>query len=291
MTKRRVAIVGTGHRGAGTWGRELLASCGKWVELVGLADVNPLRLAAARAAIGSDAPAFTSLAEMLATTKPDTLIVASRDDTHDEHIVAALEAGVDVVTEKPMATRWQDGLRMVHACDQAGVRLFVVKQNRRNPTIQLLKRAVAEGRFGRIHFGSIGLGFANGFRRELARQIEPRHRGFDRQLDRLFRIQASRDPRLRRRTLPRVARDGSDHPVAMARAVDVVGWHQAAHADAAVRGRDERRAAVDLHRADESLGGVLENLLELAGIAAITTALDGHAHAITVHHAHHLVRR
>jgi UDP-N-acetyl-2-amino-2-deoxyglucuronate dehydrogenase len=55
------------------------------------------------------------------------------------------------MTEKPMATRWQDGLAMVKACDDAGVRLFVVKQNRRNSTLQLLKRAVAEGRFGRLY--------------------------------------------------------------------------------------------------------------------------------------------
>ena len=50
-----------------------------------------------------------------------------------------------------MATRWQDGLAMVRACDEAGVRLFVVKQNRRNRTLQLLKQAVEQGRFGRIY--------------------------------------------------------------------------------------------------------------------------------------------
>src|SRR3954471_2706291 len=53
--------------------------------------------------------------------------------------------------EKPMATRWQDGKAMVHACDEAGVRLFVVKQNRRNRTLQLLKKAMDLGRFGRIY--------------------------------------------------------------------------------------------------------------------------------------------
>jgi UDP-N-acetyl-2-amino-2-deoxyglucuronate dehydrogenase len=61
------------------------------------------------------------------------------------------------MTEKPMATRWQDGKRMVHACDQAGVHLFVVKQNRRNPTLQLLKRAVEKGRFGRIYMVNINV--------------------------------------------------------------------------------------------------------------------------------------
>jgi UDP-N-acetyl-2-amino-2-deoxyglucuronate dehydrogenase len=55
------------------------------------------------------------------------------------------------MTEKPMATRWHDGVRMVKACDEAGVRLFVVKQNRRNATLQLLKKAIEHDRFGKIY--------------------------------------------------------------------------------------------------------------------------------------------
>ena len=61
------------------------------------------------------------------------------------------------MTEKPMATRWQEGLDMVRACDEAGVRLFVVKQNRCNPTLQLLKSAVAAGRFGRIYMATVNV--------------------------------------------------------------------------------------------------------------------------------------
>src|SRR5687767_2465048 len=100
--KRRVALAGTGHRGAGTWGKELLANCSQWVDLVGLADKNSMRLERAREAIGTDAPIFTDPGVMLSTTKPDTLIVTTRDDTHADLIVAALEAGIDVLTEKPM---------------------------------------------------------------------------------------------------------------------------------------------------------------------------------------------
>ncbi len=61
------------------------------------------------------------------------------------------------MTEKPMATRWYDGQRMVRACDDANVRLFVVKQNRRNATLQLLKRAIEQGRFGRIFMVSLNV--------------------------------------------------------------------------------------------------------------------------------------
>jgi UDP-N-acetyl-2-amino-2-deoxyglucuronate dehydrogenase len=49
-----------------------------------------------------------------------------------------------------MATRWADGVAMVKACDEAGVRLFVVKQNRFNSTLQLVKRQLQAGRFGQL---------------------------------------------------------------------------------------------------------------------------------------------
>jgi UDP-N-acetyl-2-amino-2-deoxyglucuronate dehydrogenase len=67
------------------------------------------------------------------------------------------EHGVHVITEKPMATRWRDGINMVKACDKANVRLFVVKQNRRNSTLQLLKRVCTEKRFGRIYMVNLNV--------------------------------------------------------------------------------------------------------------------------------------
>ncbi|RVU42690.1 Gfo/Idh/MocA family protein, partial [Rubrivivax rivuli] len=76
---------------------------------------------------------------------------------HPRQAIEVARAGIDVMTEKPMATRWHDGLAMVRACDEAGVRLFVVKQNRRNPTLQLLKRAVEMGRFGRIYMVNVNV--------------------------------------------------------------------------------------------------------------------------------------
>ena len=54
--------------------------------------------------IGIDAPLFGDLAAMLHEVRPDTVIVCSRDSDHDAHIVDALEAGCDVITEKPMTT-------------------------------------------------------------------------------------------------------------------------------------------------------------------------------------------
>lgn len=94
---------------------------------------------------------YLRLEEMLKAEMLDLVVLCTPSGLHPDQTVLAAQHGVHVVTEKPMATRWNDGVRMVRACDEAGVRLFVVKQNRRNTTLQLLKRAVSEKRFGKIH--------------------------------------------------------------------------------------------------------------------------------------------
>ena len=94
---------------------------------------------------------YQHMEEMLEQEDIDAVVLCTPSGLHPDQTVLAARNGVHVITEKPMATRWKDGLRMVRACDEARVRLFVVKQNRRNATLQLLKRAVDEGRFGRIN--------------------------------------------------------------------------------------------------------------------------------------------
>ncbi len=94
---------------------------------------------------------YLQFEEMLRAETLDIVVLCSPSGLHPEQTILAARHGVNVVTEKPMATRWRDGIRMVKACDEAGVRLFVVKQNRFNRTLQLLRRAVSEKRFGKIH--------------------------------------------------------------------------------------------------------------------------------------------
>ena len=124
-------------------------------ELVALCDVDPAALDAAKAETG--APGFARYEELLARANADIVVLATPSGLHSQQAILAAQAGKHVMTEKPMATRWQDGKRMVAACDAAGVRLFVVKQNRRNATLQLLKRAIDEKRFGRIYMAAINV--------------------------------------------------------------------------------------------------------------------------------------
>jgi UDP-N-acetyl-2-amino-2-deoxyglucuronate dehydrogenase len=88
---------------------------------------------------------------MLSNEDLDLVVICSPSGMHAEQTKLCAKHEINVITEKPMATRWDDGVSMVKECDKAGVRLLVVKQNRRNPTLQLLKRAITENRFGKIH--------------------------------------------------------------------------------------------------------------------------------------------
>jgi len=103
------------------------------------------------------ATGFARYDDMLAKSDADVIVLSTPSGLHPEQTVRAAQSGKHVITEKPMATRWQDGKRMVAACDAAAVRLLVVKQNRRNATLQLLKRAVEQNRFGRIYMVAINV--------------------------------------------------------------------------------------------------------------------------------------
>lgn len=125
------------------------------VDLVGICDIDPKALNAAVAE--TKAEPYSNLSSMLEHTNADIVVLTTPSGLHPEQTVEIAATGRHVMTEKPMATRWHDGLRMVRACDDANVRLFVVKQNRTNATLQLLKRAVEQGRFGRIYMVNINV--------------------------------------------------------------------------------------------------------------------------------------
>jgi UDP-N-acetyl-2-amino-2-deoxyglucuronate dehydrogenase len=132
--------------------------------LEAIAKVDGLRLVAvadtdlARAtAVGTEqgVPAFDSLEEMLAAVPSDLVTICTPSGLHPQHGIAAAKAGRHVLTEKPMAISLEAADELVQACDAAGVHLFVVKQNRLNPPIQLLKRALEKGRFGRLYMANV----------------------------------------------------------------------------------------------------------------------------------------
>lgn len=151
--KIRFALVGCGRIAKNHI--DALATLGDEAELIDVCDTEPSALKAAVASTGANG--HRSLAKMLVQTSADAVILTTPSGLHPEQAIAVAKSGRHVISEKPMATRWHDGLRMVRECDAAGVRLFVVKQNRRNATLQMLKRAINGGRFGRIHLVALNV--------------------------------------------------------------------------------------------------------------------------------------
>ena len=99
---------------------------------------------------------YTDLNDMINNEDLDLVILCTPSGLHAEQTELCAKK-INIITEKPMATNWNDALSMVKACDDENVRLFVVKQNRFNPTLQLLKRALTENRFGKIHMVNLNV--------------------------------------------------------------------------------------------------------------------------------------
>jgi predicted dehydrogenase len=148
--KIKLAQVGTGHRGTGFWGKDLLDNFNTVVEFVGLYDSNPGRLALAKATYGANCPVFQSFDAMLNTAKADYIIVTTVDATHDEFIVKALEKGFNVITEKPMTT---DEIKCKHILDaekKSGKKVVVAFNYRHSVHNMQLKEILATERIGKI---------------------------------------------------------------------------------------------------------------------------------------------
>lgn len=102
--KEKMAMVGTGGRGIGMWGRPLVKDYSDRLEFVGLCDINPDRVKFAASEISPGVPTFTDFDKMIADTKPDRVVVTTVDGLHAEYVARTLAAGCNVICEKPFAT-------------------------------------------------------------------------------------------------------------------------------------------------------------------------------------------
>lgn len=149
----KVAVVGCGRISAKHF--DAIAQHSDNMELVAICDDN-LEVLEAQARKHQVQP-FGNYERMLRDCDCDMVILCTPSGLHAHQAIAAARHKKHIMSEKPMATRWKDGLAMVKAADEAQVRLFIVKQNRRNATIQLLKRAIDEKRFGKIYMVQVNV--------------------------------------------------------------------------------------------------------------------------------------
>ena len=152
MQKKRYVLVGAGFRGLTMFARPLLRDFTDVVELVAVCDLNPKRLEGALNWLGHDLPRFTDFDKMLAETRPDCVIIATRDCTHADLVVRALRAGVRVYVEKPLCTTAAQCLDILNAVRETGNTCLTTHNLRYDSASQSIYSILHQGRIGKPLF-------------------------------------------------------------------------------------------------------------------------------------------
>ncbi|MGC5567233.1 Gfo/Idh/MocA family protein [Streptomyces sp. FR-108] len=156
-SRRRCAVVGLGAR-ARLFTQALAGPYADRVDLVGFCDVNAHRMAVHNDWLTADHPgrepvpayAAEDFDLMLRRERVDLVVVCSVDRTHDDYIVRALEAGCDVVTEKPMTTDADRARRILAARRRSGREVRVAFNYRYNPVHSAVRELIAAGEIGEV---------------------------------------------------------------------------------------------------------------------------------------------
>ena len=98
---------------------------------------------------------FTDMHEMMTQICPDVVSILTESGKHARHAIELAPYGAHLVVEKPMALTLDDADAMISACDRAGIKLFVIKQNRFNVPVVKLREALEAGRFGKMVMGTV----------------------------------------------------------------------------------------------------------------------------------------
>ena len=120
-------------------------------ELVACCDVIPERAIEAAMKVGGECRTYTDYSQMLKETDADLVTLCTPSGLHPYQAIEAAEAGKNILSEKPQGCSLEACDKAIEAADKAGVKYMVVKQNRFNPSIQLLRKAYEKGRFGKIY--------------------------------------------------------------------------------------------------------------------------------------------
>ena len=148
---KRYVMVGCGSRGTQAYAKPLVKNYGDVAELVGVYDTNYKRAKAVSDICGKEIPTFDSFDEMLEVTKPDTVIVTTIDATHHIYAIRAMEAGCDVICEKPLTTTPDTALAIRETSERTGKSVRVTFNLRFNPQLLKLKEVIQSGIIGEIY--------------------------------------------------------------------------------------------------------------------------------------------
>lgn len=148
--KKKYVIAGTGNRGIIAYLIPLTKEYTDCAEVVGLYDINTERAEVGATKAAYPVPVFSDFDEMLRTTRPDTVIVSTKDSTHDEYAIKALDFGCDVICEKPLTTTAEKFKAIYAAERRSGKKLTTTFNCRFMPNFMRVKQIIMNGEIGDI---------------------------------------------------------------------------------------------------------------------------------------------
>ncbi|MFO8145683.1 MAG: Gfo/Idh/MocA family oxidoreductase [Candidatus Syntrophosphaera sp.] len=146
MKKVRLGLIGCGRISKNHF--EAVAQIPE-AEFIAVADVLPDKLKHVTDTYGIK-NVYTDYNEMLDKEELDAVSICTPSGLHPQMGIDVAKHRMHVITEKPMGINIADSDKLIRACDANNVKLFVIKQNRLNSTMQLLKNAIEKNRFGKI---------------------------------------------------------------------------------------------------------------------------------------------
>ena len=155
MTKTRYALAGAGAR-AQMYVEGIIGTHRDRAELVAIIEPNPVRAghyADRIAEVGAPAPRLATpgeLEQVISDERVDRVIICSRDDLHAELIVRSLEAGADVVVEKPLTIDAASAARIEDAVERTGRQVVLTFNYRYSPRNSALRQVIQDGTIGDV---------------------------------------------------------------------------------------------------------------------------------------------
>ena len=151
----RYALIGCGRIST----NHIKAAVNNKLEIVGVCDILPEKmeelLEKQELKNDNSIHRYTDYKELIAAEKPELISIATESGNHAEIALYCIEAGINVIIEKPMAMSIGDANKIIELAEEKHVKVSACHQNRFNVAVQELRKAVESGRFGKISHGSI----------------------------------------------------------------------------------------------------------------------------------------
>ncbi|MCR5484767.1 MAG: Gfo/Idh/MocA family oxidoreductase [Clostridiales bacterium] len=151
----KYALIGCGRVSV----NHINAAVDNGLDIVGLCDIVPgkARLKAIETGLSDNIPCYTDYMKMIEDQKPELVAIATVSGAHAKIAVDCINAGCNVIIEKPMAMSIEDADKIIEAENRNGVKVCANHQNRFNDAVQHMRDALLGGRFGKLFYGAVSV--------------------------------------------------------------------------------------------------------------------------------------